>query len=103
MNKKYKILYLPLFYKDLQQIYNYIVYVLKNKIVAENIINQIKEEIEKRAYNQKSYHKYISLRKRKDTYYRIYVKNYVIFYIVIKGTMEIRRILYNKSNFEKII
>ena len=103
MNKKYKILYLPLFYKDLQQIYNYIVYVLKNKIVAENIINQIKEEIEKRSYNPTSYHKYISLRKRKDTYYRIYVKNYVIFYIVIKDTMEIRRILYNKRNFEKII
>ena len=103
MNKKYKIFYLPLFYKDLQQIYNYIIYVLKNKVAADNIISQIRKEIEKRAYNPLDYQKYISLRKRKDVYYRIYVKNYVIFYIVKEDIMEVRRILYNKRNFEKII
>ncbi|MCI8420500.1 MAG: type II toxin-antitoxin system RelE/ParE family toxin, partial [Oscillospiraceae bacterium] len=40
-------------------------------------------------------------RKRTHPYYRIQVRNFTIFYVVIDGTMEVRRILYSRSNIRK--
>ena len=45
MEKKYKIKYLPLFYKDLDNITNYIKYQLENKIAADNFVNKLEKEI----------------------------------------------------------
>ena len=81
MEKKYEIKYLPLFYKDLDQItWLYIMYKLNNEIAANNFVNELEKEINKRAYNPVSYEKYISIRKRKYTYYKIYKKFYCILY-----------------------
>lgn len=102
MEKKYEIKYLPLFYKDLDQITDYIMYKLNNKIAANNFVNELEKEINKRAYNPVSYEKYISIRKRKYTHYKIYVKNYTVFYTVKDNIMEVRRILYSKRNFNKV-
>ena len=40
--------------------------------------------------------------------YRIYVKNFIVFYVVIKDEgsvpiMEVRRFLYNKKNYKEYI
>ncbi len=102
MEKKYEIKYLPLFYKDLDQITDYIMYKLNNEIAANNFVNELEKEINKRAYNPVSYEKYISIRKRKYTYYKIYIKNYIVFYMVKDNIMEVRRILYSKRNFNKV-
>lgn len=102
MEKKYEIKYLPLFYKDLDQITDYIMYKLNNEIAANNFVNELEKEINKRAYNPVSYEKYISIRKRKYAYYKIYVKNYIVFYTVKDNIMEVRRILYSKRNFNKV-
>lgn len=103
MNKEYTITYLPLFYKDMDKITKYIAKKLKNRISADNLISEVKQKIEKRAYNPNSYEKYSSSSKRKNTYYRLYVKNYIVFYIVKDNVMEVRRILYNKRNFNNLI
>ncbi len=103
MGKKYKVKYLPLFYNDLDKITDYIVYKLNNEIVANNFVNELENEINKRAYNPEAYEKHISTRKRQYTYYKIYVKNYTIFYTVKDNTMEVRRILYSRRNFHKLI
>lgn len=55
-----------------------------------------------------SFEIYHSIRERKYPYYRIYVKNYVIWYVVIDDEgedkiMEVRRFLYNKQNQNKLI
>ena len=102
-NKKYTITYLPLFYKDLNKITKYINHKLNNRIAADNLINEVQQKIEKRAYSPISYEKYSSSAKRKHTYYRLYVKNYTIFYIIKDNIIEIRRILYNKRNFNNLI
>jgi len=102
-NKKYYIKYLPLFYKDLNKITKYINHKLNNRIAADNLISEVKQKIEKRAYNPISYEKYSSSTKRKNIYYKLYIKNYIVFYIVKDNIMEIRRILYNKRNFDKLI
>ena len=103
MNKKYKIKYLPLFYNDLDKITDYIRYELVNEIAANNFVNELEKEIQQRAYNPDSYEKYLSIKKRKNTYYKIYVKNYTVFYTVKDNTMEVRRILYSRRNFDKLI
>ena len=81
----------------------YLVNNLNNRIAAENFYNEVITEIETRSYNPTSYEKYISNKKRKNTYYRIYVKNYTIFYTVKDNTMEVRRILYSRRNFDKLV
>lgn len=102
-NNKYTIKYTATFINQFDNISKYFMYKLKNKIAAENFYNEVITEIEKRSENPEGFEKYRSSRKRKNTYYRIYVKNYTIFYIVKDNTMEIRRILYSKRNFENLI
>ena len=103
MTTNYKIEYLPSFYNDLEKIVEYIAYELKNIYAANNLIDKIELEINRRALTPESYEIYKSAKKRKDIYYRIYVKNYTIFYIVKENTMEVRRILHSKRNLEKYI
>lgn len=103
MDKKYKLKYLPLFYNDLDKITDYIIYKLKNEIAANNLVNEIEKEINKRVLNPTIYEKYITSKKRKNTYYKIYVKNYTIFYTVKDNIMEVRRILYSLRDFDKLI
>ena len=102
-NNKYSIRYTPTFVKQFNNIISYFIQKLNNKIAAENFYNEVIQEIENRSINPKNYEEYIGNKKRKNAYYRIYVKNYTIFYVVINHTMEIRRILYSKRNFEKYI
>ncbi len=103
MEKKYKIKYLPLFYEDLDKIIDYMRYKLKNEIVADNFVNDLEKEIKNRAYNPNSYEKYESAKKRESKYFRIYVKNYVVFYVVKDEIMEVRRILSSRRDFDKLI
>lgn len=102
-NNKYSIRYTPTFIKQFNNILSYFIHKLNNKIVAENFYNEVIQEIENRSINPKNYEEYIGNKKRKNAYYRIYVKNYIIFYVVIDNVMEIRRILYSKRNFERLI
>ena len=102
-NNKYSIRYTSTFIKQFNNILSYFLHKLNNKIAAENFYNNVIQEIENRSKNPKNYEEYIGNKKRKNAYYRIYVKNYTIFYVVIDHTMEIRRILYSKRNFEKLI
>ena len=62
-----------------------------------------KKEIEKRSKNPESYEKYISIKKKNSTYYRIYIRNYTIFYTVKNNIIEVRRILYSKRNFNNLV
>ena len=103
MEKKYNIKYLPSFYRDLDAITDYIKYELQNEVAANRLVDEIENEIIKRLQNPESFEKFQTRRKRLNVYYRIYVKNYTIFYVVKDSTMEVRRIIYSKRNFEKLI
>lgn len=100
MEKKYKLQYLPLFYQDLDRITNYIKYNLENEIVANKFLDEVENEIKQRLKNPEAYEKYITTRNK--IYYRIYMKNYTIFYTVKDNIMIVSRILYSKMNFKKI-
>lgn len=102
-NHKYEIRYTSSFINQFNSILKYFVNKLNNKIAAENFYKKVVKEIEKRGENPESYEKYSEIKKRKNTYYRIYINNYTIFYIVKNNVMELRKIIYSKRNFNNLI
>ncbi len=55
---------MPLFYKDLESIVDYIAYNLSNISAAQNLLNEIQTAIETRAISPTSYEKYYSNKKK---------------------------------------
>lgn len=107
-NSKYELRYLPSFYEDLEQKVIYIAEKLRNAKAANDLLEAVENAIFERLPNAEAFEKYHSLRERKYTYYRIYVKNYVVYYVVIDDEgqnkiMEVRRFLYNKQDSTIVI
>ena len=105
---KYKLRYLPLFYEDLEQKVIYITEELHNQKAANDLLDAVENAILERLPVAESFEVYNSIIERRYPYYRIYVKNYVIWYVVIDDEsedkiMEVRRFLYNKQNQNKLI
>ena len=93
-NKSYQLRYLPLFEQDLISTANYITNVLKNENAALRLIDDVETAILERLNNPVAFEPYRSAKKRDYPYYRIYVRNYVIYYVVIDDVMEVRRLMY---------
>ena len=105
---QYELRYLPLFYEDLEQKVVYIAEILHNEKAANDLLDEVEEAILKRQPVAESFEPYRSLRERRYPYYRIYVKNFVIYYVVIDDEgedkiMEVRRILYNKQDDSRLL
>ena len=63
----------------------------------------VEAAIQERRHCAEAFEPYHSVKERRYPYYRIPVKNFTIFYVVIENTMEVRRILYSKRNFGRLI
>ncbi|HHX19371.1 MAG TPA: type II toxin-antitoxin system RelE/ParE family toxin [Clostridiaceae bacterium] len=98
--KKYKLRFLPLFEEDLNRIVDYISLQLENPMAAYSLVDDIHEAIKKRLPFAESFEIYPSKKKRSLHYHRIYVKNYIIFYVVDGDVMEVRRILYGRRDWK---
>ena len=101
--KRYELTILPLFEDDLNAIVDYITYRLQNPMAAERLVDEVERAIEQRRSCAESFQPYFSQRQRKYPYYRIRVKNFTIFYVVIDGTMEVRRIVYSRREIQNDI
>lgn len=104
----YKLRYLPLFYRDLEEKIVYIAETLKNSQAAKNLLDDVERAILERLPNAESFEHYNSVKERRYKYYRIYVKNYIVYYVVIddEGSdkiMEVRRFLYHKQNQKELV
>lgn len=100
---KYSLRYLPLFYEELEEKVVYIAEKLMNPLAANDLLDAVETAILERLPNAEAFEAYHSLKERKYPYYRIYVKNFVIYYVVLddEGSnkiMEVRHFLYNKQN-----
>ena len=100
---KYKLSYLPLFEKDMAETKKYITEVLKNPAAALRIIVETEKQIHKRLENPLGFEPYYSSKDRRHLYYRIYVGNFTVFYVVIDNVMEVRRFIYSKRDLAKLI
>lgn len=101
--KHYKLQFLPLFAEDLNEIVDYIAGRLKNPQAAEAFVDDVERAIRERLSCAEAFEPYASARERRYPYYRIYVRNYTIFYVVIGDVMEVRRIIYNRRNITEQI
>ncbi len=107
-SKKYRLSYLPLFYEDLDEKVTYIAEKLKNPKAANDLLDKVESSIMERLPLAESFEPYHSVRERRYSYYRIYVDNYIIYYVVIDDdpndlVMEVRRFLYNGQNQGNIV
>lgn len=101
--KHYKLRFLPLFEDDLNGIVDYIAFRLKNPIAAEALVNDVQKAIQDRLSCAEAFEPYHSAKDRQYPYYRISVRNYTIFYVVIDDVMEVRRIVYSRRDLQKQI
>lgn len=103
LSKKYRLRYLPLFYEDLDEKVTYILEKLKNPKAANDLLDKVETAITERLPMAESFESYHSVQERRYVYYRIYVDNYIIYYVIIDDNpndlvMEVRRFLYNGQN-----
>ena len=96
-NKSYQLRYLPIFETDLLSTVNYITNVLKNEDAKD--IGWLM--ILKRLENPLAFEPYRSAKRREYPYYRIYVRNYVVYYVVIGNVMEVRRLIYSARDTDR--
>lgn len=101
--KQYKLSILPLFEDDLNEIVDYITYRLKNPIAAGSFVDEVEKAINDRLSCAEAFEQYHSAKERKYPYYRIAVRGYTIFYVVIGDTMEVRRIIYSRRDLKRHI
>lgn len=102
-SKEYKLRFLPLFEEDLNEIIDYIAIDLNNPIAAQNMVEAVQSAIMERLPFAESFEPFRSSHSRKYPYYRITVKNYTVFYVVIGDIMEVRRILYSRRDWRNLI
>ena len=102
---RYKLRYLPLFYDDTEKIVSYISKTLCNPIAARRLIDDIEKAIIERLESPESFPKYESLKPREHSYYKIRVRSFLVFYVVIEEEneriMEVRRLLYGRRSIEQ--
>jgi len=103
MDNQYTLSILPLFEKDLQDARDHIAFGLQNPAAALKLIEDTEAAILNRLKNPLGFEPYHSKKDRKHPYYRIYVRNFTVFYVVIGNVMEVRRFVYSKRNLSEII
>ncbi len=104
--EKYRLTYLPLFYDDLEEKVTYIAEVLNNPKAANELLDKVEAAIKARLPVAGSFEPYRSRQERRYAYYRIYVDNYMIYYVIIDDDpadliMEVRRFLYTGQERER--
>lgn len=107
-SKKYRLQYLPLFYEDLEEKITYIAVELGNPKAANDLLDKAENAILERLPIAESFEPYHSVQERKYPYYRIYVDNFIIYYVVINDDpndliMEVRRFLYKGQNQRRLV
>lgn len=100
--------YLPLFYEDLDEKVTYIAEKLKNPKATNDLLDKVESAIMERLPLAESFEPYHSVRERRYSYYRIYVDNYIIYFVVIDDdpndlVMEVRRFLYNGQDRNNMV
>ncbi|NLW46254.1 MAG: type II toxin-antitoxin system RelE/ParE family toxin, partial [Firmicutes bacterium] len=91
MSDKFILRYLPKYEEDLNEIVDYISFKLHNSESALRLVDKIEKAIIDRLDCPLSFEPFQSLKKRRNSYYRIYVDNFIIYYVVIENIMEVRR------------
>ena len=99
----YDLRFLPTFEEDLNEAVDYIRLQLCNPIAARNLVTEVEKAIYEMLRFPEAFAPYESVQQHKYPYYCIPVKNYMVFYVVIGNTMEVRRLIFNRRAIRNII
>ena len=99
----YTLEYLPLFDEVLAEAVRYITDELRNPDAAMKLVDDAEAAIQDRLFAPESFEPVPSMKEREHPYYRIPVGNYVVLYVVIGTVMEIRRFVYDPSDWRTTI
>ena len=101
--KTYELRVLPLFERDLEEIVDYISGRLKNPDAAERLVDDIEAAVRERLSCPEAFEPYHSAKERRVPYYRIQVRNFTVFYVVLGNVMELRRVLYGRRDWKGML
>lgn len=101
--QRYRLLFNPIFEKDLDEITDYISIHLQNPEAALRLVDDLENAIYRRLGTPLAFAPYPSSKARPHPYYRMNARNYSVFYVVIEDTMEVRRVLYARRNLDKLL
>lgn len=99
----YTLEYLPLFDEELAEAVRYIADELRNPDAAMKLVADAEATIQDRLFAPESFEPVPSMKEREHPYCRISVGNYVVLYVVIGTVMEIRRFVYDPSDWRTTI
>jgi len=95
--------YLPSFYQELDAIVDYISLTLEAPRAALNLLDELEASINNLKKLPNAHRLYRPVKPIKTQYRILTVKNYLVFYIVLKEYIEIHRIIYKKRNLSQLI
>lgn len=101
MNKKYKVNYLPISVKDLEELIEYIK--IDSPSAALNMLNKIDESISKLKDLPEIGIIPKDERLRRLGYRILVIGNYLVFYVIKENIIEVRRILHGKRNYKFLL
>jgi plasmid stabilization system protein ParE len=91
MDNAYRLYYLPIFEQDLAAARDYIAHDLQSPDAALRLVEDTEKAILKRLANPLAFKPYHSRKDRKHLYYRINIRKFAVFYVVIGDVMEVCR------------
>lgn len=103
MDKKYKLRYLKLALSDLQDIVDYVSDELAAPDAAYKLLDKLDEAISRLETFPFSGPVTRNMNGLKDEYRSLIVENYIVFYVVLDGIIEIRRVLHRKRKYEDLM
>ena len=99
----YTLEYTELFSEELSATARYIAQDLRNPSAAEKLIADVEQAILDRLYAPTSFAPVPTTKNRAHPYYRIAVGNFVVLYCVIGQVMDVRRFVYERSDWQRTI
>ena len=95
----YTLEYTEVFNEELAEAVRYIAHELRNPDAAERLLEHAEAAITERLFAPESFEPVPTARDREHPYYRIPVGNYVVLYCVIGNVMDVRRFVYDPSDW----
>jgi len=99
----HEIKYLPSFQQDLNAITEYTIFTLEAPGAAINLLDELEKSIDNLKEFPLAHRLYRPIKPIPTEYRILTVKNYLVFYVVLKDTIEIHRIVYKKRNLSQLI
>lgn len=104
--KDFRVVYLPSFQEELNERILYIAEREQDVDSALEVLDAVEKAIERRSFCADAFEPIISIKDRAHPYYRIYVKGYIVYYVIYEqndeNIMEVRNFRHEKESRDKV-